>query len=187
MLNSLAQMLIGLVIKPNCLHSYVTQVKQMCTESLSNANQFVLGCSYFNQLQILIKNYNQSYKNGTVCVLIFIIVEAILSLYACISLGKFLPPERRIIFGYTVNNMLCCMVIIFDVLADIYEESLQILEIFRVKFYKQLAEKKANRRLVWSFTPLKISLGESNFVDKSTPPTCEQMIIDQTVNLALVS
>ncbi len=188
MLNSfVAQMLIGLVIKPSCLHSYVIQIKKICTDSISTVTQFNLGCSYFNQLQIFIKSYNHAYKKSTVCVLIFIIAEAVLSLYACISLGKFLPPERRLIFGYTANNMLCCVVIIFDILADIYEESLQILEIFKVKYYKQLAEKKVNRRLVWSFAPLKISLGSGNFVEKSTPPACEQTIIDQTVSLALLN
>lgn len=83
--------------------------------------------------------------------------------------------------------MLFCVVIIFDILANIHKESLQILETLNANCCKQIAETKVNKRLIWSLTPLKIALGSGSFVEKSTPPACQQIIINQTVNLALLN
>ncbi len=107
-------------------------------------------------------------------------------MYACISLGRFLPPERRIIFGYTALNMFVCVTIVFGTLAGISEESYKFLEEFKRKFSRQFIGDKRKRKLIRSYFPLRISVGEANFVETSTPLVCQQMIIEQTVNLALL-
>lgn len=189
MLNSfVAQMSIGLVIKPYCLHSYILLVKQISTKlSISPPYQFRLGCKYYNQLQVFVKNYNNIYKRSTVCNLIFNVGETILSSYACISLAQFLPFERRLIFGCTAFDMIFCAIIIFDMLANIYEESKRILDFFHKNYEKELMTKSINKRLLKSFAPLKMSLGSGNFVEASTPPACQQMIIERTVDLTLLN
>lgn len=177
MLNSfLCQMCIG-IIKPYCLHSYLLLITQKSV-------QFLNGLVLYKQFQLMIHFFNIVYKRSVACMLFFIVVEATLSMYACVSLGAFLPTERRIIFGYTACNMFFCVTIVYGTLAAIHENSVQFLELFKNLHVSQL-RKHVYRKFFRSYAPVRIALGDG-FVETSTPLECQHLIIEQTVNLTLL-
>lgn len=181
MLNSfLSQMCTGIVLQPYLVHSKFQQIVVEKTASKYNT-----ACRLYRQAHVMINTYNYVYKRSTVCVLVFIICEGTLSMYSCISLGKFLSTERRLIFGYTALTMFACVTMIYGTLARIYEDSRNLLS----KLNK-VGTAQAGRRILVrelrSFAALRILMGDANFVNASTPLVCQQVIIEQTVNLTLV-
>lgn len=176
MLNGfLAQMSIGVIIKPYCLHNYLLQASTKPSSSFTN------DFNLFKHSKLLIQNYVQIYSGSIACILVFIICESTLALYTCLVLGSHLPWSKRLIFGNTAVNLSSCVILIYTTLAEIHELSVKLLETIQVN-HKIQHGKHENGKILSAYTAPKVS-----FVTLSTPIESQHMIIDQTVNLALLN
>lgn len=188
MLNSImAQMSLGIILYALCLLSYVKALLVCDAEK---------GLKLFQQVQLLVKNYNHVSRRGTVSSLLYVIIMGTISMYACVILGKFFSVEKRLIYSYTALCMFFFGLQMYGLLGTINEKSKELLEKYRKDSDKGsvcvvVANRKRTiayrKKLLGSFQPLKIYLGDVNFVDICTPLLLQDFIIQRTVDLSLLT
>lgn len=184
MLNAImTQMAIGIIIKPLCIYSYIK-----ATVELYQKKNTSLGYVIYKEIEVIVKYYNNVYKRGTIGSLLYIIIMGTISMYACVNLGKVFSLEKRLIYSYTAMCMFFCGIQMYGLLGAIYEESSNLVKLFQKgRILDKTNSRKYNNRMIRSYAPFKIHLGDVNFVDMSTPLVSQDFIIQRTVDLSLLT
>ncbi|CAL8145300.1 unnamed protein product [Orchesella dallaii] len=115
-------------------------------------------------------------------------------LFGVVSLGSKVPAGSLCFFVLVFVVALASVMLRFGIYACLYSESCLTLKFLRTRLLPAM-ERKSHRgkwRLKWmkryleSFYPLKVRMGEVNFVDKLTPINLLQFGVAQTTSLLLI-
>ncbi|CAL8133083.1 unnamed protein product [Orchesella dallaii] len=180
-----------------CIVSYL----KIFRNALNNceARKLEQGLRKYRQLQILERFLNRIHQDViTGAMLNMLIVSIIISAYSLIHLGSKISVPHLILFSCLLVDCIATIVLGFGAFALVHTESTITLEFLKNLLIPRLELKylccigigkfdlKKIKKFVGSLYPLKVQIGNTNFVEKTTPITVLEFCIGQTVNLLLM-
>ncbi|CAL8136344.1 unnamed protein product [Orchesella dallaii] len=173
-----------------CLVSYMKDFRNMLQDSRL---RFAEKLFHYKELQILANLYNTIQKDGVIGTLFGLIVTLItICLYTLIYVGSDMSIPHLLFFTGAFMNALATNFICFGKFASLHTHSESVLEFVKRKPYAHLYfmkgknGKKLTQRIVASLYPLKVYIGEVNFVEKLTPVILLEFCVGQVVSLLLI-
>ncbi len=180
---SFTQITLVILVKSYCMKNYILLAGRKIHEN--NVGTYWKTCLMLREIGIYSSEYRRLFScYMTCCVILFVMLEHILSLYACLHFGNELPLPMIISFGLGVLNAGIVVIFFYSNLAKVFTTSKYALEI-KLKCGKSEMSPWFQRFLK-SSRIVKISIGDTNFVEPLTPLTVEQFCIEQVISLILV-
>ncbi|CAL8122144.1 unnamed protein product [Orchesella dallaii] len=180
-----------------CIVSYL----KIFRNALNNceASKIEQGLRKYRQLQILERFLNGIHQDViTGAMLNMLIVCIIISAYSLIHLGWHISIPHLILFSCLLVDCIATIVLAFGAFALVHTESTITLAFLKnllipgleLKYLRSVGlgrfRLKNVKKFVGSFYPLKVQIGNANFIEKTTPITVVEFCIGQTVNLLLM-
>lgn len=165
------------------------------SERINSNNQEILevlqdNLEVYRELQILSKLYNTIQKDTSIISILWsVIFGVIVSLYCFISFGSNISLPECPKFGVVLVDAVAIIVIVFGTFAKVNQKSHDVLGTIKEKVIPNFGNKKAGRwlcKFLRSLHPLKVRLGDVNFVDNMTPLTFLDFSLGILVNLLLI-
>jgi len=144
----------------------------------------------YRELQILNRYYNKFQQNVFINVVLFLSLPAmIIGAYILIAFGSKIKLHEVFMFSCFVVDGLVAVLVVFSVMASVNLGAVKGIQYLRSKIIPSILDKRARKSVemyLRSFQPLKVYIGEMNFVDKTTPFTLLCFCLAQIVNLLLL-
>lgn len=144
----------------------------------------------YRELEILSKLYNFIQKDVIIISIMgSVILGIVASLYCFISLGADILLPQFIIFSVILINSVTVIVVVFGTFGQLNDKSIHVLDKIKKKVipkFRNKTERKWLSKCVRSMPPLKVRLGNVNFVDSTTPLVLLDFSLGILVNLLLI-
>lgn len=144
----------------------------------------------YRELQILSTLYNVIQKDTVMCTFISSIICCIVvCLYCLITLGSGISLPQFIMFSVILADTVMGIIVMFGTFSKVNQKSLNVLEIIKEKVVTMFLKKQERNwlnKFVRSLPPLKVLIGDDNFVDKATPLVLLDFCLGMLVNLLLL-
>ncbi len=177
-----------LLTQPYCLKNYILLAGQKIDESLrgqgkTNWRTWLV----YREVELMSTEYRNLYSYYmTAVVMICVIFQHIITLYACLEFGMKLPLPSYLLFLITTVNDGVVLVGMYSTLSNIFTTSQDILEKQLRLATGKTAMSPYFRRYHKSCKILKVYIGSSNFVEPLTPLVVEEFCIQQVISLLLL-
>jgi len=143
----------------------------------------------YRELQILNRYYNKLQQNVFVFVAMFLITVAVITgLYILIAFGSKIKLHEVLLFSCLSFDGLVVILVGFSAMGNVNEGAVKAIHHVKmmIPFVSGTRDRKWVGKYWRSLLPLKVYIGEVNFVDKMTPFTLLSFCLDKIVNLLLV-
>ncbi len=176
------------LLQPLCFREYIEATKGLAKEhqntKIKLQDSVTTQCILYRQIQLLLKSYNQlNGRNVFVIVVVYIVSMSVVSLYIFINLAKYLG--RLFTYGYSAIVLLFLGESVLGTIADIHHKSLALIENLS-KFDSEICWKRKYRKYwIRLPAPIRVYLGEDNFVENGTPIVTLDFVVQRTVDLTL--
>ncbi len=161
----------------------------MCRTTVNTDNVKRNTTLLYRQLQVMAIQYRLNYSRVMIGISIpCVIAMETVCLYNTISLvsGRRANDSLgyNLLYAWTGIMLLLNVILMFGMLADVFNVSTKVLETINAK--PEFRKSPWFRRWLRSCQVLKIYFGGTNYLDRLTPLTLEDFVINQTVSLLLL-
>ncbi len=164
-----------------CFTQYIRGFKTKCQDSKSINEDLQLSHLWriYHQIQLLVQFYNDIQQNVPT-----------MSFFALIRNGVNLPIMEMALFCSVGFAGFVAIVVIFSAYGRLHQESYDLVEYLKTRFmceniYARTGGIKLTKRFVISLRPVKVKLGQVNYVDQMTPIVMIDICFSQLANLLL--
>jgi len=168
------------ILGPFAFTEYVNSISVNKTRACRNLNACV---KKYKQISTLVNEFN-----GIFCFRMFIktvfpgYVVGIICIFTIVSLHSTMNASMTIILTALTLVIYLTVELLLTLCACLWSKSTHFLEAFSaMECYK--VNRAYKKRLMRSLMPIRIKLGESNFVEKSTPLIILSLCFEQTATL----
>lgn len=169
------------------LKSYYVQISLEL--KLNTVKQRTL--TIYRELQIhnlFFNKINQSYVvTSVVCIVAYAFTTA---MYALLKYADQGTIPQLVIFGNVTLATFIIIIFVFGIFAKVNGVSLEVLDVLEQRVLSEIIvsvkERKWMKRFIKSLSPLKVCIGQVNYVDNFTPLVMLQFCFDQIFNLMVM-
>lgn len=144
----------------------------------------------YSELQILSKLYNTIQKDVIIITLMWIVIFAVVvCLYSLLTLGSDVSLFQLLVFAMVLVDSFMVIIVMFGTFGKFNQKSCTVLSAIRTKYVPKVGNKSVRnwlRKCMTSMPPMKVKLGQVNFVDNFTPLVMINFCFSQLVNLLLI-
>lgn len=144
----------------------------------------------YRELQLLCKLYNIIQKDIVIAVILWCATSGlIICLYCFISLGSGITLPQLMMLGLILLDAVLGIFIVFGTFGKVNQKSRDVLVTVKEKVipsFPRKGERKWLHKFWVSLPPLKVSVGDVNYVDNTTPLVLLEFSLGMLVSLLLV-